>query len=282
MMRSIVLFLTLFFFALDLSAQRNYVPAVIATQQGDSLRGFVDYRNWNISPGEIRFKTSLTDKEDQHFGPGEIKGFRLAEPDETYTSLQVKIDITRQDAAVLDRVIPREIQDTLVFMKVLTAGNYHFYGYIDTHGREHYFYDISGKPESIQELEYVKAYIVNSEGGRLFESRAYRQQLKELFKDCPAVAKHASRLSYGEIELFNLFVAYYDCKHPSDKPLEKKIEAKRFEFGVLAGTSFNSFKFYGLSYVFDGTTYSSSTSPLIGASMNILMGKNRKPFSLRS
>jgi hypothetical protein len=283
-MRIVLLFHVLFLFAFDLFAQRNYVPAVITTQQGDSLRGFVDYRNWNVSPSEIRFKTSLTDENDQHFGPGEIKGFRLAEPNATYISYQVKMDITRQDAQVLDRVMEREIQDTLVFLKVLTTtDNYNLYTYVDKHVRDHYLYDISGKAETMTVLEYVKAYVSNSAGNGIFEDKAYQKQLAELFKDCPAIKKHASRVSYSEIDMLNLFLGYDDCKHPSDKPFVKKKEENRFVFGLLAGFSANSYKFTGESYsTFKGATYSSSSSPLIGASMDILLGRKRRLFALHN
>lgn len=283
-MRIILLLQAILFFASDLSAQRNYVPAVITTLQGDSLRGFVDYRNRNIYPSEIRFKTSLADVNDQHFGPGEIKGFRLAEPDATYISYQIKMDITRQDAQVLDRVIEREIQDTLVFLKVLTTtGNYNLYTYKDKHVRDHYLYDISGKPETMTELEYVKAYVSNSAGNGIFENKTYQKQLIELFKDCSSITKQASHVSYSEIDLLNLFLAYDDCKHPSDKPFVKKKEGNRFVFGVMAGFSANSYNFTGESYsTFKGATYSSSSSPLIGGSMDILLGRKRRVFALHN
>lgn len=74
-------------------AQRNYVPGVVITSQNDSLKGFIDFRNWYQSPTEIAFKESLT-KEEQRFKPADINGFIVAEPEVTYVSRALRIDIT--------------------------------------------------------------------------------------------------------------------------------------------------------------------------------------------
>ncbi|SFE32056.1 hypothetical protein SAMN05518672_105270 [Chitinophaga sp. CF118] len=274
-----LLFVFLSFFTTVVSAQRNYVPVVITTLQNDSLRGFVDYRNWNISPSEIRFKESLTDEKEQHFGPGEIKAFRVATPDEAYVSRQVKLDITNQNMENLDEFTKRVIQDTLVFLQVIVTGEYNLYDYTDASSRHHFVYEVASKPGSVWELEYVRSFISNSTITGIYEGRTYQQQLAAIFADCPGVAKRALHVAYREDNIMNLFLGYNNCKNPSGKQFVRKKEKKTLLFGVIAGISSNSFKFSGPVYIFDGSNYHSSTSPVAGVFMDLAFNRNRRQFS---
>lgn len=259
------------------SAQRNYVPAVITTLKNDSLRGFIDYRNWNISPSEIRFKESLTDAKDRHFGPGEISGFRIAQPDEAYISHQLKMDITHQELNNLDGPVERVSQDTIVFFRVVQTGSVNLYVYTDKHSRNHYIYEKDGV---IKELEYIRAYVNNSSGSGIYENKLYKEQLTEIFKDCPAVAKRASHLNYNETDLSNVFIAYNNCKNPAAAKIpEKKVKAG-LAFGVMAGVSFNSFRFTGPGYIFDGSKYTSSSAPIAGLFLEVPFSRNRRQLCL--
>jgi hypothetical protein len=40
------------------SAQSNYKPGYVVTLKGDTLRGFINYRNWDGNPTAIKFKVS--------------------------------------------------------------------------------------------------------------------------------------------------------------------------------------------------------------------------------
>ena len=40
----------------SLFSQQNFVPGYIIQQGGDTLKGFIDYRNWAKNPAKIKFK----------------------------------------------------------------------------------------------------------------------------------------------------------------------------------------------------------------------------------
>ncbi|MFZ4726623.1 MAG: hypothetical protein ACOYMD_14400, partial [Paludibacter sp.] len=42
-------------------SQENYVKGFIIKQNGDTLNGLVDYRNWSVNPKQIQFKKSVSD-----------------------------------------------------------------------------------------------------------------------------------------------------------------------------------------------------------------------------
>lgn len=273
-MRFLLVSLVLFAFA-PAFAQRNYVPAVITTLKNDSLRGFIDYRNWNISPSEIHFKESLSDDKVKNFGPGEIKGFRIAQPDEMYVSRKVKLDITNQELNLNVSTV-RVFQDTLIFIRLVQDGVYSLYVYTDMYSRGHFIYE---KDEITKELEYVKTYVFNDSFEGIYTSKLYQKQLELLFNDCPAVAKRGARAEYREASLINLFIAYNNCKNPASLKTAKKVKSG-LVFGIMSGISFNSFKLDGMGQLFRESNYKSSESLVAGIFLDIPFSHNRRQFSL--
>ncbi|MGZ3994362.1 MAG: hypothetical protein ACXVJP_13625 [Mucilaginibacter sp.] len=57
-------------------AQRNYKPAFVVTIKGDTLKGYIDYRGWDINPSSIRFQP-LTDYKAQKLSVHDITYFEL-------------------------------------------------------------------------------------------------------------------------------------------------------------------------------------------------------------
>ena len=57
------LFIAIVFFALTLPlcslAQSNYTAGYVVTVKGDTLHGYIDFREWYINPSFIDFKTLL-------------------------------------------------------------------------------------------------------------------------------------------------------------------------------------------------------------------------------
>jgi len=42
-------------------AQSNYKPGFIVSLKGDTTYGFINYREWKLTPNQIDFKTAITD-----------------------------------------------------------------------------------------------------------------------------------------------------------------------------------------------------------------------------
>jgi len=55
-------------------SQENYVPGYIIGNDGDTLRGFIDYGKWDINPDRIRFKAT-TAEDGVFYNPIDIAGF---------------------------------------------------------------------------------------------------------------------------------------------------------------------------------------------------------------
>ncbi|HTD41168.1 MAG TPA: hypothetical protein VK671_11145, partial [Mucilaginibacter sp.] len=77
-MKLTCIFLFFVFLLSSLSyAQSNYKPGYVVDLKGDTLKGFIDYREWGSNPNAIDFKTTVTDKESKRFSPADINYFNI-------------------------------------------------------------------------------------------------------------------------------------------------------------------------------------------------------------
>ncbi|PSL36054.1 porin family protein [Chitinophaga ginsengisoli] len=262
-------------------AQRNYVPGVIITLQNDSLKGFIDFRDWYQSPGEIAFKESLSNAKEQHFKPSDINGFKVAEPEVEYVSRKLRIDITKQDISNLDGKTERIVQDTPVFLMRMVTGHYNLYEYIDEFSRVHYIYDATDVPAT--ELEYVMQYIERTSGNSgIFTDERYKEQLTALFADNASLAKKAGQVAYREANLKKLFLTYNSYKEPGTVTREPVTVQKKkrlpVTFGIMGGLAFTSYPFKGAAFIGQGE-YENSKGPIGGIWADIPLGRGRRNIS---
>ena len=254
-------------------AQKNYVPAIIISQQNDSLRGFVDYRNWRISPEQISFKQDLSARE-QQFKAADIAGFLILPANELYLSRQLQLDITLQTIDQLLSSNEREYKNDTVFLLSIVKGAYNLYVFTDKHDQSHYVYDMAGQPA--KELRLIKSMAADNSSA-IATSNLYQQQLAFLFDDCPAVAQKARKVRYTENALGSLFIAYNQCKNPSEKIVAKAKEKLGITWGLMMGVSNNSYRFSG-DHFLASADYKSSTSPLPGLFLNVPLSRNRHQY----
>jgi hypothetical protein len=261
-------------------AQRNYVPGVIITLKNDSLKGFIDFRNWYQAPTEITFKESLANAAEQHFKPADINAFKVAEPEIEYVSRKLRIDITKQGLTNFNESYPVTVQDTPVFLMRIVTGHYNLYEYMDVHSRVHYVYDAQDTPAT--ELEYIQRYVDRPSGGGIFTDEKYKEQLAALFADNKALAIKAGKVAYREANLTKLFLAYNNYKEPGTGTQKTVAVQKKSRlpvtFGIMGGIAFNSYPFRG-SVGIGKAEYESSKGPIGGIWTEIPLGRSGHNFS---
>lgn len=279
-MRVISLFLCCMLMTFAVVAQRNYVPGVIITLKNDSLKGFIDFRNWYQSPTDIVFKESLSNATEQRFGPADINGFKVAEPEIEYVSRKLSIDITKQDINSLNERTERIVQDTPVFLMKIVTGRYNLYEYMDEFSRVHYVYDAKDAPAT--ELVYMQRFIERSSGSGIFLEERYKDQLTVLFGDNAAVAAQAGKVAYREKNLKKLFLAYNEYKEPGTGTPKTVTSPKKARlpvtYGIMGGIAFNSYPFSGEAFI-GHAEYENSKGPIGGIWTEIPLGRSGRNIS---
>src|ERR1700760_4607439 len=71
------LLLALFLLPASLFAQSNYKTGYVLTLKGDTIHGFINYKEWDNNPTSISFKKSLNDNKVEHYTVDDITCFSL-------------------------------------------------------------------------------------------------------------------------------------------------------------------------------------------------------------
>jgi hypothetical protein len=155
-------------------AQSNYKPGYVINLNGDTTRGYINYREWGQNPKNIDFKAD-PDAKAQRMGLADINGFAIT-GFEVYQKYIVKasMDIAELQHASTTGADTTTKTDT-VFLRVLQAGKtITLYAYNDDIKSRFYY---SNKQSSIpQELIY-KVYIDATNGNTVVTKNTFRGQL---------------------------------------------------------------------------------------------------------
>ncbi|HJP61944.1 MAG TPA: hypothetical protein VJ844_00795, partial [Mucilaginibacter sp.] len=130
-MRFFTILLILTAFPAILFAQSNYKPSYVITLKGDTLKGYIDYREWDVTPDTIHFKKAVEDKTFAEYGPRDLGSFNI-DGLESYQRYEgpVSTDPTAPDQVGIDR--DTSFTTVIAFFKVLEKGkNLALYSYKD-------------------------------------------------------------------------------------------------------------------------------------------------------
>jgi hypothetical protein len=152
-------------------AQTNYHPGYVLKNNGDTLKGYIDYREWTESPKLINFKISKDGQEVQQFDPKSINGFGINGM-ETYSSFRGLISNDLNHFPDIADHLDTSKKQADIFLKLVTSGNYlSFYSQAEgTKAR----YFISEKNTLPSELHYNQYY---NEEHRAIERPFFKGQL---------------------------------------------------------------------------------------------------------
>jgi hypothetical protein len=163
-------------------AQSNYKPGYLVTLKGDTVKGYVDYREWSSNPTSINFKTAAPDSKVQKFSPEEIRFFAI-NGFEAYRQYTGPISTDIIDLDHIGSGKDTSFRTATVFLRVLEKGSkVALYMYTDDIKTRYY---IGEAPDySPKELEYRIYYDANNntevlgqQKGRTITENTYMKQL---------------------------------------------------------------------------------------------------------
>lgn len=104
-------------------AQSNYKPGYVVNLKGDTLRGFIDYQEWDANPDAINFKKTLTGQAAK-YSTDNAESFSIDKLESyiKYTG-PISTDQTDPNKVVTDADRDTSFKVTTVFLKVLEKGD---------------------------------------------------------------------------------------------------------------------------------------------------------------
>jgi hypothetical protein len=257
--------------SLSTYAQKSVIPGYVVQLNGDTTKGYIDYKNWNKNPTSIVFFKEIGAQK-QTLGLSNIQAFGVKSEKfvDDYIAKTVKIDYADQSLERMTTDPNPEYVEKMVFLQKLLTGPVSIFKYTDTTDRKHYF---AIQNNVYEELINKKYKLKTSQVGT---NTMYKTQLTKLLSDCSAItASQIEQTPYTEKAITELVVKYINCKSPSTTIKLKNTEKITAKFGIFAGAAYASLKF---SYVNNG--FNSSTGATGGISMLLTMPRTREKIGI--
>jgi len=258
---------TFLFCSLLLFAQSNFIPGSITKSAGESINGFIDYKEWSKNPSTISFKKSL-DEAATAYSVDDLLGFEVTGK-EKYLRARIKKDMMPVKISELKVVPSVKLETVTAFVRELFR-NDRIGLYIYRDFKDHFY--VSATKDEFVELVYG----VSESDGDIFESNIFRDQLLTYFPELRSDAKVTRKLEglkYKEADLVGFF---YTATNTKAKKTEK------IKPVIFAGTGvvISPFEITG-DHDVAALDYKTSVTPVLYAGVDIMTKRNHGAFVIR-
>jgi hypothetical protein len=168
--KSLLLFVLLPFFT---KAQTNYKPGYVIALNGDTVKGYVDYREWSVNPTQFTFKSNSGI---QNYTPANCNGFGVT-GFEYYQKAIVSVSKDKVSIQSLSTGIDTTSVIDTVFLNIVSKGK-NVNLYILTDVTKDRFYISQANATPIELIRHI--YIDADQQSKVVTQTLYKTQLRQL------------------------------------------------------------------------------------------------------
>ncbi|MEZ2339296.1 hypothetical protein AB6735_26865 [Mucilaginibacter sp. RCC_168] len=265
--------------SLYLHAQSNFKPGYVIDSKNDTLKGFVDYREWIKNPREISFKQTQT-AAPQKFTVTNANGFAITGA-EYYDKFTLNISTSTIELAQLSHSLDTAYTTDTVFLKNLVNGkNVSLYMWTDKIKSSYYIFD-----KHSHTIENLKQYLYfNEDRQSVANVNSYINQLLRLAHQYqPGDTKILTRIQktdYSETDLTAAAIAL----NGGNATQQSVHSNSGVRFFAGAGVRYSKLQFNssaGAAGPFSNGIHDNSVSPVITAGMDVLINKYTEKLLFR-
>jgi hypothetical protein len=260
-------------------AQSNLKPGYIINLKGDTIKGAVDYREWDQNPDNVNFKLAA-DAAAKNYTLADIKGFGVA-GNAYFVKFELPISYDYVDVT---KITSRPTDSTAVhavFLKVVATGNMaNLYSYTDYIKTRYFLEDNTAK--QIEELVY---HVYYTDGNINFPKKInrYKQQLLVITQNSKIederLTRNIQNARYDETDLTNIVQTLNKNKGTSF------VAEKLFALRLFAGAAYTRTTVtYSLSFANNTKTtdvVSNNSAPKAAAGIDFVFNKNTNRLFFR-
>jgi len=277
MKRITILLALLFFFSSPVNAQSVKKKALIVNNAGDTLHGWVAYKNWRKNPYTIDFFSDSLSKDGTSYQVKDIRFIDIMGYDQ-----YVRAIVTKDNRPVkLPDLLPESqilsSTDTLWLRRLLYGGDVELYQFTDF--KEHFYIHTTGG--EFEELTYN----VSRRGTDIYTERRYIVQLKKQLnslQSLPAQLLHKiDKVDYREKDLREAIQQINEAKGSIswEATRKSKIELKFFS-GV--GGGYANVEFMGTFLPFANMNFSGGFVPFVTFGADLSASRNLQDLVFRA
>jgi hypothetical protein len=281
-MKTLIMFVILSFMTNSITlAQDDLKEVTLYTTTGDSIQGFISYKNKfkTFKRIAIKNKTSGLTKV---YTPVSIGSFTIQLDDRKifFKSLITQADYSSDILEKLSKSPKLKLTTDTIFAQVLLLGARNLYHYIDDKAfKSHYLIET----ESGYAVDLInKSYYADASQMIIAYNKEYLNQLRSLLSGSPAISQQRiTKTSFNKNAIMKIVNDYNIAISTSTTPLYEFQEEKFvYKFGVTGGVNITSIVFKSGSTRSDRLKFSSSVSGNLGITFNVTFPNTRKQLSL--
>jgi hypothetical protein len=257
-------------------AQNVLKAGLVVRNNGDTLKGWIDYGNWRINPRTIDFKKNMEDASFVHYTVGDVQYFAVSGED-AYLRAAVTKDMRPVKTVEISAYTRDSLVRDTVFLRQLVSGTkLSLYQLIDF--KEHYYLK---EPNSEPvELEY-KLYPAE-DGNNVERMMGFRDQLKNYLTAASSFSlqRDIEHAAYTEEVLSKIVAGLNGGAGTSISADAGKPKTKVRMFGSL-GMELSTLSITGTLEPTVGMHFTGGASPIIVAGVDVLSPRNFNDITFR-
>jgi len=266
-------FLFILFSCQTAYSQQNYLSGYIIRLNGDTIYGYIDYRNWKTNPVQISFE-NLLDSNEIIYTPFDIKEFGVA--DEKYKSATVETEVSQIIESKLDENQELNLEYEKVFLQTMFEGSKNLYYYRNRIDKDQFYVFV----DSTYFLLKYKKYLGEINGlNVVLENKNYIAALTYYLDNCSEINKLLQATKYNKASMEKLFLLYFDNSE-SQISFYKKTEKIIVQFGVLAGLAITKIEFKSQYNDIVYANFKNNYNYSAGLYINLVIPRNLKRWSI--
>lgn len=110
-------------------AQSNYKAGYVVTPKGDTIKGFINYKEWEYNPSRIEFKSSINAPAKTAYSLENAIAFAITDR-ENYRRFTLPVSQDLVEYSSLSQDIDSTTATTTAFFKIVASGKMLLYIYI--------------------------------------------------------------------------------------------------------------------------------------------------------
>jgi len=179
-------------FSVSAFCQSNFIPATVSLLDGKNLVGYIEYKDWDITPRSISFKENIDDKPIKLFVT-EVREFRL--DNQIYERAIVQVEYSSLNLNTLDDSVRFKLRPDTVFLQTIYDGAKSLF-YLKMQDGKELFYI---KVDSTYTLLLYKKYRLEVDQNSVVGINGkYKGQLAYYLSDCRTITANIDKTKYTQ------------------------------------------------------------------------------------
>jgi len=255
-------------------SQENYLPGYAISVEGDTLRGQIDFRDWEKSPNKIFFRENL-EEEPVLLTP--LNTVEVRVNNQIYIGQIVDTEISPIKTNALGFSSALRLEKDTTFLQTLIDGPKSLFEVKKRGGRSLFYIRNNGE---YQLLIFKKFKKEQNGGSVVVKNQKYLGQLSLYLEDCPSVLSNLDRTSYDTKSISKLFDEYYACGN-QEASFERKQDKVETRAGVFVGVSMSDLNISAIGmYNIAQVDFGVSVAPSFGLSLDLVLPRNNGKWSI--